>query len=104
MATRVIQWATGEVGKLTLREIIRNPELELVGVYVYSEAKDGKDAGDIVGLEPVGVTATRDRDAILIVFSITDQAEICVLDPQSASAPAGTALQLLHCPKYGGAL
>ena len=50
------------------------------------------------------LVARRDRDAILIVLSITDQAEICVLDPQSASAPAGTALQLLHCPKYGGAL
>jgi 4-hydroxy-tetrahydrodipicolinate reductase len=36
-----------------------------VGLYVYSEAKDGVDAGELCGLPPVGVTATRDVDAIL---------------------------------------
>jgi len=65
VAYRVIQWATGAVGSLVLKEIIRNPELELVGLYVYSEDKDDRDAGEIVGLDPVGVTATRDRDEIL---------------------------------------
>jgi 4-hydroxy-tetrahydrodipicolinate reductase len=65
MPLKVIQWATGAVGSLALSEIIRNPELELVGVYVYTDAKHGKDAGELVGLDPVGVTATNDRDAIL---------------------------------------
>ena len=62
---KVIQWATGEVGSLCLRETIRRPELELVGLRVYNPDKDGKDAGDIVGVEPTGVIATADRDAII---------------------------------------
>jgi 4-hydroxy-tetrahydrodipicolinate reductase len=62
---RVIQWATGAVGSNQLREVIQNPDFELVGLYVYSEEKEGKDAGVIVGLDPVGITATRDRDRIL---------------------------------------
>ena len=65
MTYKVIQWATGEVGKHALRETIRHPDLELVGLYVYSEDKDGKDAGDIVGLDKTGILGTRDRDAIL---------------------------------------
>jgi 2,4-diaminopentanoate dehydrogenase len=62
--TRVIQWATGAVGLLTLKAIIQDPELELVGLLVYSEEKDGKDAGELAGTALTGVIATRDRDAI----------------------------------------
>jgi hypothetical protein len=65
MAYRVIQWATGAVGSLALKEIIRHPDLELVGVLVYSEEKEGKDAGELVGLDPTGVLATRSREEIL---------------------------------------
>jgi len=62
---KIIQWATGEVGSLCVREIVRRPELELVGLRVYNPEKDGKDAGEIVGIEPTGVSATTDRDAII---------------------------------------
>ena len=31
---RVIQWATGTVGKVALKHFIENPVIELVGVYV----------------------------------------------------------------------
>ncbi|HEY1443863.1 MAG TPA: hypothetical protein VGF51_03110 [Acidimicrobiales bacterium] len=62
---RVVQWATGNIGLRSLRAVIEHPDLELVGLYVYSEAKDGVDAGELCGLPPVGVTATRDVDAIL---------------------------------------
>jgi hypothetical protein len=65
MTYKVIQWATGEVGTLAVREIIRRPELELVGVRVYSDTKNGQDAGTIVGIDPVGVIATNDRDAVI---------------------------------------
>jgi hypothetical protein len=65
MTYKVIQWATGEVGSLCVREIVRRPELELVGLRVYSEDKDGKDAGEIVGIAPTGVIATNDRDAVI---------------------------------------
>lgn len=82
---RVVQWATGTVGKSAMRAILGHPDLELVGVYVYSAAKDGMDAGDICGLPATGVKATRDIDSILalkphcVVYmpESTDIADVC---------------------------
>jgi len=65
MTYRVIQWSTGNVGRYSLRAAIGHPELELVGLWVHSEKKNGRDAGELCGLPPVGVTATRDVDAVL---------------------------------------
>lgn len=65
MAYRVIQWATGNVGLHSLRGIITHPELELAGLWVYSDDKAGRDAGELAGLDPVGVTATNDAGALL---------------------------------------
>jgi len=65
VAYRVIQWGTGNVGLFALRCIIEHPATELVGVCVHSDAKAGKDAGELCGLPPVGVRATTDVDAIL---------------------------------------
>jgi 4-hydroxy-tetrahydrodipicolinate reductase len=61
---RVVQWATGNIGRRALREVIRHPSLELVGVLVYGASKDGVDAGQLCGEGPVGVAATTDRAAI----------------------------------------
>ncbi len=61
---RVVQWATGNIGSRALREVIRHPMLELVGVLVYDPAKGGVDAGELCGEAPVGVPATTDRAAI----------------------------------------
>ena len=55
----------GEVGVEALHGIIAHPDLELVGVRVYSEAKEGRDAGELCSVEPVGVTATRNVDKLL---------------------------------------
>ncbi len=65
MSYRVIQWGTGNVGGYALRSVLRHPELELAGVWVHSKAKEGRDAGELCGLDPVGITATRDADALL---------------------------------------
>jgi len=65
MALRVIQWAPGHVGQSALLGILDHPDLELVGVRVYSPGKDGKDAGELCGRPPTGVVATRDADALL---------------------------------------
>ncbi|MGH0035936.1 MAG: dihydrodipicolinate reductase [Myxococcota bacterium] len=65
MSFRVIQWATGNVGRCAIEGILNHPELELAGVWVHSEAKEGLDAGEICGLGRTGVTATRDVDALL---------------------------------------
>ena len=62
---RVAQWATGTVGASAMRAVIGHPQMELVGVYVHSASKEGKDAGELCGLPPVGIAATRDIEAIL---------------------------------------
>lgn len=62
---RVVQWTTGNIGKSSVAAIVNNPLLELVGCYAYSDDKAGRDVGELVGLEPLGVTATNDVDALL---------------------------------------
>ena len=61
---RVVQWATGNIGLRALREVIRHPGLELVGVLVYDPAKNGVDAGVLCGEEVVGVAATNEPAVI----------------------------------------
>jgi 4-hydroxy-tetrahydrodipicolinate reductase len=65
MALRVIQWSTGNVGLFCLRGILRHPALELVGLWVHSDDKAGRDAGELCDLAPSGVKATNDVEAIL---------------------------------------
>jgi hypothetical protein len=65
MGQRVIQWSTGNVGVQALHGIITHPDLELVGLWVHSSAKAGRDAGELCGLPPTGVPATTDADALL---------------------------------------
>ncbi|MFF7986090.1 GMC oxidoreductase [Streptomyces sp. NPDC007901] len=62
---RVVQWATGTIGARSLRGIIEHPGLTLAGVYVHTPAKAGRDAGELCGTGPTGVTATHDVDNVL---------------------------------------
>jgi hypothetical protein len=62
---RVIQWATGNLGRAAIEGIASHPELELAGCWVHAAEKAGRDAGEIAGIGPVGVRATRDVDALL---------------------------------------
>ena len=65
MTYRVVGWSTGGVGRLAIRAVARRPDLELVGVWVHSEEKEGVDAGTLAGIDPVGIAATRDADVLL---------------------------------------
>lgn len=62
---RVIQWTTGNVGKLTTRAILDDPRLELVGLYAHSPDKAGTDAGQLCGRPETGVKATNDIAALI---------------------------------------
>ena len=62
---RVIQWATGGVGKAAIQGVLRHPELELVGCWVHSADKDGRDVGELIGEDPIGVAASTDVDTLL---------------------------------------
>ncbi|HEX7874647.1 MAG TPA: dihydrodipicolinate reductase [Sphingobium sp.] len=61
----VVQWCTGNVGSRALRRVIEHPGLDLIGVYVHSADKVGKDAGDLAGIAPVGVTATNSIEDVI---------------------------------------
>ena len=64
MTYRVIHCGSGAMGKLALQGILNHPDLELVGQFVWSPEKVGLDSGVIAGLEPSGVTATNDWQAL----------------------------------------
>jgi hypothetical protein len=65
MTYKVIQWATGAIGKTCLRQVIDHPDLELVGLLVYSDKKAGKDAGEIARRDTTGIIATRSEEEII---------------------------------------
>ncbi|HEY2427829.1 MAG TPA: hypothetical protein VGI06_02785 [Acidimicrobiales bacterium] len=62
---RVVQWGTGNIGRKALGAVIEHPNLDLVGVFVYADAKVGLDAGELCGTAPTGVIATRSLEDIL---------------------------------------
>lgn len=84
---RVIQWATGNIGSRALRTLIEHPRMDLVGLYVSSPEKSGRDAGELCGLPDTGVKATSsleeivaiDADCVLYMRQGTDFDEICAL-------------------------
>lgn len=65
MTIRVVQWTTGGVARAAVRAVLAQPELELVGCYVWSAGKAGKDVGELCNLPPLGVKAANDIEAIL---------------------------------------
>jgi 2,4-diaminopentanoate dehydrogenase len=84
---RVIQWATGNIGSRSLKTVIEHPNYELVGLYVSSPEKAGKDAGELCGLAPTGVKATNSAeeliatgaDCVLYMRQGIDWDEVCAL-------------------------
>jgi hypothetical protein len=84
---RIVQWATGNVGSRALRRSIEHPQLDVVGVYVYSAEKAGRDAGALCGIGPVGVAATNRiedvialrPDCVLYMPQYTNYDEVCRL-------------------------
>lgn len=65
MTYRVVVWGPGNVGIPAIRSVLANPQLELAAVIVHSAEKEGRDAGELAGVAPVGMPATRDVDAAL---------------------------------------
>ena len=84
---RVVQWATGNIGTRSLRAVLEHPDLELVGVYVHSPDKVGRDAGELCGAASTGVAATNDiedvlaleADCVLYMPQQCDFGEVCRL-------------------------
>lgn len=62
---RIAVISTGWIGSVAIRAIHRRRHLDLVGVWVHSADKTGRDAGEIVGLGPIGITTTNDLADII---------------------------------------
>jgi hypothetical protein len=62
---RVVQWSTGGVGALAVAAIGGRPDLELVGVWVHSPDRVGRDVGQLAGIGAVGLRATSNIDDVL---------------------------------------
>jgi hypothetical protein len=63
---KIIQYATGVTGKIAIKAMVDHPELELVGLLVYSKSKVGKDAGELAGLDrKLGIIATDSLEEVL---------------------------------------
>jgi hypothetical protein len=66
MTIKVAAIGTGNVGRHALTQLITDPRFELTAVWVSSDAKAGKDAAELVGLDnSTGVVATTDLDEVL---------------------------------------
>lgn len=65
MTYKVIQWSTGNVGKGIIRAVADRANLELAGVLVFSDEKNGVDAGELADIDPMGVKATTSIDEIV---------------------------------------
>lgn len=84
---RVIQWATGNVGSRALKTVIEHPLYELVGLWVSSPEKVGKDAGALCGLPATGIKATNsaadlialDADCVIYMRQGVDWDEVCAI-------------------------
>lgn len=80
----MILWGPGEVGGAVLRAAHASGRFEIVGVKVFSPHKHGKDAGELVGIGPIGVRATRSRAEILAL-----DADCAIVTPQPRAVLEG---------------
>jgi len=87
MSFRVIQWATGGVGRAAIEGILEHPDLELAGAWVHSPTKEGVDLGTLVGRDPLGVSATCD-----IATLLATEADCVVYSPFMADPNVVTAI------------
>jgi 2,4-diaminopentanoate dehydrogenase len=62
---RVVVWSTGGVGSVAIDAIRHRPDLELVGVWVHSPEKVGRDVGELAGGDHMGLAATNDAGALI---------------------------------------
>jgi 4-hydroxy-tetrahydrodipicolinate reductase len=89
---RVAVWGTGDVGHYVLRGVLQHPGLELVGVRVWHEDKAGRDVGELIGWDDVGVVTTTSTDEVLALRPdcLIHAAPSRVVEPVAEFLAAGT--------------
>src|SRR5665213_3058751 len=64
---RVIIWGPGGLGQAALYEALRSKDFRVVGVRAFSPDNEGKDAGEMIGEQPIGVAMTCDPKRALSI-------------------------------------
>lgn len=100
MATRIVVWGTGNVGRLGLHTVIARPDFALTGVVVSSPAKVGVDAGELIGLDPVGVVCTDDIGPLLDLPA-DERPEVCAYFASADIRPGEAAADMARCLEAG---
>jgi hypothetical protein len=94
---RVILWGAGTLAGAILRQLRDRPDFELVGMWCYSAAKAGTDAGTIAGIAPLGVKATDNKEEIFATEA--DCAIVCVKDSNDHTQLDRDVVRLLESGK-----
>jgi hypothetical protein len=97
MKIRVAVWGTGNVGRPAIRAVLGHRDLELVAVIVSNPDKAGRDAGELAGVEPVGVLATTDWQGLLSDNKLDALVYVANADTRGAEA----FMELLACLQAG---
>ncbi len=97
MKKRVVVWGTGNVGRPAIRAVVAHRDLELVGVVVSNPTKAGRDAGELAGIEAVGVPATTDWKALLQ----REKPDALVYAANADTRGAEAFMELLACLESG---
>jgi 2,4-diaminopentanoate dehydrogenase len=50
---------------LAVHSILKHPDLEMIGTWVSSSDKAGRDADELCGVAPIDAVATQDADALI---------------------------------------
>lgn len=82
MKYKILQWGAGVNGSSLIRAVARHADTELVGCRVWSDSKSGMDAGVIAGIDPIGVIASNDRQAMIDL-----DADVAIVCPRLGPDP-----------------
>ncbi len=96
MTLRVAVWGTGNAGRPAVRAVAAHRDLELAAVIVSNPAKVGVDAGTLALIDPLGVVATDDADAVL-----ASGVDAVVYTATGDTRPDDATADLLRCLRAG---
>ncbi|KAJ3549264.1 hypothetical protein NM208_g589 [Fusarium decemcellulare] len=103
---RIAVFGPGDVGSVVIREAARLPEFQVVGALVFQEKKDNVDVGTLVGIQELGVKATRNLDKFLaiecdaVVHTALDSPSINALEDFRRLLEAGKNVVTCHPYSY----
>lgn len=81
---RIVIWGPGEIGGAVTRAALSRDDLEIVGAKVFSPHKHGRDLGELVGIDKIGIRATLSADDILAL-----KPDCIVMAPQPRAVVEG---------------